>query len=95
MKVLGHFINGETCMPKGPMQEVFNPATGQAEKLVVMASKQTVSDAIGCAQNAFADWRNTPVNKRARVMFAFKSLLEKHADDIGRLNWCGAWQNQS
>lgn len=82
MKVVGHFINGETCTPKGPMQEVFNPATGQAEKLVVMASKQTVSDAIGCAQNAFADWRNTPVNKRARVMFAFKSLLEKHADDI-------------
>ncbi|MEG3768782.1 aldehyde dehydrogenase family protein, partial [Alteromonas sp. 14N.309.X.WAT.G.H12] len=55
---------------------------GHAEKLVVMASKQTVSDAIGCAQNAFANWRNTPVNKRARVMFAFKSLLEKHADDI-------------
>ncbi|MBU2978826.1 CoA-acylating methylmalonate-semialdehyde dehydrogenase [Alteromonas sp. C1M14] len=82
MKVVGHFINGETCTPKGRMQEVFNPATGEAEKLVVLASKQTVNEAITCAENAFPAWRNTPASKRARVMFAFKALLEKHADDI-------------
>ena len=82
MKVVGHFINGETCTPKGRMQDVYNPATGEAEKLVVLASKATVNDAIVSAQNAFVEWRNTPVSKRARVMFKFKSLLEEHADEI-------------
>jgi malonate-semialdehyde dehydrogenase (acetylating)/methylmalonate-semialdehyde dehydrogenase len=82
MKVVGHFIDGETCTPKGRMQDVYNPATGQAEKLVLLASKATVNDAIVSAQNAFASWRNTPVSKRARVMFKFKSLLEEHADEI-------------
>ncbi len=82
MKVVGHFINGETCTPKGRMQDVYNPATGEAEKLVLLASKATVNDAIVSAQNAFAEWRNTPVSKRARVMFKFKSLLEEHADEI-------------
>ena len=82
MKVVGHFINGETCTPKGRMQDVYNPATGEAEKLVLLASKATVNDAIVSAQNAFVEWRNTPVSKRARVMFKFKSLLEAHADEI-------------
>ena len=82
MKVVGHFINGETCTPKGRMQDVYNPATGEAEKLVLLASKATVNDAIVIAQNAFVEWRNTPVSKRARVMFKFKSLLEEHADEI-------------
>jgi malonate-semialdehyde dehydrogenase (acetylating)/methylmalonate-semialdehyde dehydrogenase len=82
MKVVGHFINGETCTPKGRMQDVYNPATGEAEKLVLLASKATVNDAIVSAQHAFVEWRNTPVSKRARVMFKFKSLLEEHADEI-------------
>ncbi|CAA0340246.1 Methylmalonate semialdehyde dehydrogenase (acylating) [Alteromonas alvinellae] len=82
MKVVGHFINSETCTPKGRMQDVYNPATGEAEKLVLLASKATVNDAIVSAQNAFVEWRNTPVSKRARVMFKFKSLLEEHADEI-------------
>ena len=82
MKVVGHFLNGETCTPKGRMQDVYNPATGEAEKLVLLASKATVNDAIVSAQNAFVEWRNTPVSKRARVMFKFKSLLEEHADKI-------------
>ena len=82
MKVVGHFINGETCTPKGRMQDVYNPATGEAEKLVLLASKATVNDAIVSAQNAFVEWRNTPVSKRTRVMFKFKSLLEEHADEI-------------
>ncbi|AXT39103.1 methylmalonate-semialdehyde dehydrogenase (CoA acylating) [Alteromonas sp. BL110] len=82
MKVVGHFINGETCTPKGRMQDVYNPATGEAEKLVLLASKATVNEAIVNAQQAFPQWRNTPVSKRARVMFKFKSLLEEHADEI-------------
>ncbi|GGF85997.1 CoA-acylating methylmalonate-semialdehyde dehydrogenase [Alteromonas lipolytica] len=82
MKVVGHFINGETCIPEGRLQDVFNPSTGQAEKQVLLASEFTVKDAITVAQSAFSAWRNTPVNKRAQVMFRFKALLEEHADTI-------------
>ncbi|APE03166.1 methylmalonate-semialdehyde dehydrogenase (acylating) [Alteromonas mediterranea] len=85
MKVVGHFINGETCTPKGRMQDVYNPATGEAEKLVLLASTATVNDAILSAQQAFPQWRNTPVSKRARIMFKFKSLLEEHAAEITAL----------
>ena len=81
MKVVGHFINGETCTPKGACKMFITLQRGSREA-GLLASKATVNDAIVSAQHAFVEWRNTPVSKRARVMFKFKSLLEEHADEI-------------
>ena len=36
------------------------------------------------AKAAFPAWANTPPMKRARVMFKFKELLDKHAADLAR-----------
>lgn len=85
MSIVGHLINGELVADKDRTQDVFNPATGVAEKKVALASKQTVEQAIAAAQYAFPEWRDTPVIKRARVMFKFKELLEKNVDQIAKL----------
>lgn len=85
MTTIGHFINGETCLESHRTQPVFNPSTGTSENEVAIASKQTVEQAIAAAEAAFPEWRNTPVLKRARVMFKFKELLEKNADKICEL----------
>jgi malonate-semialdehyde dehydrogenase (acetylating)/methylmalonate-semialdehyde dehydrogenase len=85
MTTIGHFINGQSVAHEGRTQNVYNPATGIAEKTVLLASKKTVQEAINAAQAAFPAWRNTPVIKRARVMFKFKQLLEDNADHIAQL----------
>ena len=85
MTVIGHLINGELVDDSARSQAVYNPATGEAEKQVALASKQTVEQAIAAAQAAFPSWRNTPAIKRARVMYRFKELLEKNADKICKL----------
>ncbi|QEA37718.1 CoA-acylating methylmalonate-semialdehyde dehydrogenase [Pistricoccus aurantiacus] len=82
MTLVGHLINGRVVTDGTRSQAVFNPATGEAAKQVDLASQATVEQAISAAQAAFPGWRNTPPLKRARVMFRFKELLEKHADDI-------------
>jgi len=82
MNIIGHLINGEINTDVTRTQDVFNPATGQATRKVALASVETVEQAISCAQAAFPAWRNTPVIKRARVMFRFKELLEANADKI-------------
>ncbi|MPQ67963.1 MULTISPECIES: CoA-acylating methylmalonate-semialdehyde dehydrogenase [unclassified Pseudomonas] len=82
---IGHLINGEYVNLPGRSQEVFNPATGQAEKRVSLADKATVEAAITAAQDAFPDWRDTPPAKRARIMFRFKELLEQNAERICQL----------
>lgn len=82
MNTIGHLINGEMINDTARSQDVFNPATGKAEKQVALASKETVEQAISAAQAAYPSWRNTPPIKRARVMFRFKELLEQNADHI-------------
>lgn len=85
MSIVGHFINGESVTAGTRTQAIFNPATGQSDREVLLASKQTVEQAIASAEAAFPQWRNTPPIKRARVMFRFKELLEEHADHICEL----------
>ncbi|MEH6650373.1 MAG: CoA-acylating methylmalonate-semialdehyde dehydrogenase [Motiliproteus sp.] len=84
MTMIGHFIGGQSIAAQSDerSQPVFNPATGKSTKQVALASKQTVEQAIAAAEAAFPAWRNTPVGKRAAVMFRFKALLEQNADKI-------------
>ena len=38
-----------------------------------------------CGEKAFPAWSATPSVRRARVMFAFKALLDKHLDELAAL----------
>ncbi len=82
MTLVGHLINGQTVIPTERTQDVYNPSTGEVSKQVALASKSTVEQAITAAQAAYPEWRNTPSNKRARVMIKFKDLHEQKVDKI-------------
>ena len=85
LPTIAHLIDGKSAQGANPnprSQDVFNPATGKAEKRVLLADKATVEQAIASAQAAFPAWRNTPPLKRARVMGNLKVLLEQHAQEI-------------
>jgi malonate-semialdehyde dehydrogenase (acetylating)/methylmalonate-semialdehyde dehydrogenase len=86
MKTLGNFIHGQmTDSESGRFGAVFNPATGEQTKQVCLSSADETAAAIASAQEAFQTWRKvTPLN-RARVMFKFKALLEKHADELAEM----------
>jgi malonate-semialdehyde dehydrogenase (acetylating)/methylmalonate-semialdehyde dehydrogenase len=85
LPIVGHLIDGKIVTHGAPdtrSQDVFNPATGKAEKRVLLADKVTVEQAIANAQAAYPAWRNTPALKRARVMGNLKVLLEQHSDEL-------------
>ncbi len=85
LPLVGHLIDGKSVTTGTRAQDVFNPATGHAEKRVLLAPKATVEEAIASAQAAFPAWRNTPALKRARVMGNLKVLLEQHAEELCHL----------
>ena len=86
MKLINHFINGAHYQGQEKNTvEVFNPATGEVAARVALASKQETEEAIRVATKALPSWSNTPPLKRARVMFKFKELLEKHIDDLASM----------
>ncbi len=82
LPTIPHLINGQRVAGGSRAQDVFNPATGHAEKRVLLADKATVEQAIASAQAAYPVWRATPPLKRARVMSNLKVLLEQHADEL-------------
>ena len=81
-----HFINGSlTTGPAAREQDVFNPATGAVTGRVALANRTDVDAAVAAAQAAFPAWADTPPIRRARVMFKFLELLNRHKDDLARL----------
>jgi len=63
---------------------VFNPATGEQIAELPLSTLDELNAAVAAAKKAQIAWGNTTPMKRARVMFKFKELLEKHADELAR-----------
>lgn len=81
--LIGHFIDGRSVTPDDSRsQPVYNPATGEAIRHVALADAATVEAAIAAAARAYPAWRETPPQKRARIMYRFKQLLEEQADRL-------------
>ena len=64
---------------------VFDPATGAVAKRVALASADDVRTSVEAAAAAFPAWAETTPLNRARVMFRFKELLERHAGDLAAI----------
>jgi malonate-semialdehyde dehydrogenase (acetylating)/methylmalonate-semialdehyde dehydrogenase len=78
-----HFINGRVvASTSGRQQDVFNPATGEVSGRVALASVEEVDAAVAAASAAAPAWAETAPLKRARVLFKFKELIERHHDDL-------------
>jgi malonate-semialdehyde dehydrogenase (acetylating)/methylmalonate-semialdehyde dehydrogenase len=65
-------------------QPVYNPATGEAVATLPLSTLDEINAAVAAAKKALPAWANATPMKRARVMFKFKELLEKHADELAR-----------
>ncbi len=86
VKDLSHFVGGAHVMGKsGRWGEVFEPATGAIRARAPLASRDEMEQAIAAAQAAFPKWAATPPLRRARILFKFKELIERHADEISAL----------
>jgi malonate-semialdehyde dehydrogenase (acetylating)/methylmalonate-semialdehyde dehydrogenase len=62
--------------------DVFNPSTGQAIARVPMCTAADVDRVVQAAAAALPAWSETPVVERARIMFRFRELVQKHYDDL-------------
>ena len=83
MTEIAHFIdNARVAGTSGRSQPVFNPATGEAEKTVALASTDEVNAAVASAKTAWATWSKTPALRRARILDRFKMILWDRADQL-------------
>ncbi len=83
---LTHFVNGKSCAGQsGRFSDVFDPNTGAVQAQTPLASVDDVAKAVASAKAAFPAWAALNPQRRARVMFRFKALLEEHMDELAAL----------
>ena len=83
---LKNFIGGKwQPASSGIFEEVPNPATGEILAHVPISTKEDVGRAVAAAREAFKEWKNVSVPKRARILFKYQQLLVDHWEDLARM----------
>ncbi|MCW2827890.1 MAG: methylmalonate-semialdehyde dehydrogenase [Marmoricola sp.] len=86
MRTVQHWIAGKTTSGSTDRTApVFNPATGAQQSEVLLGSTADVESAIAAAKDAFAEWSQTSLSRRTKVLFAFRELVNAHAEEIAEL----------
>ena len=86
MKRIEHFIDGKIIKGlSNKTSKVFNPATGEQESEVRLASRSDLDSTVEVAKKAFETWSIKPALQRARIIFKFKELIEKNSDELTKL----------
>jgi malonate-semialdehyde dehydrogenase (acetylating) / methylmalonate-semialdehyde dehydrogenase len=86
MRNIEHFIDGRRAAgASGRFGDVFDPNSGQVQARVPLASAEELDRAVASAVVAQKDWVQVNPQRRARVMFEFKRLLEAHMDELAHL----------
>ncbi|TGY89114.1 CoA-acylating methylmalonate-semialdehyde dehydrogenase [Marinicauda algicola] len=81
-----HFINGKAFEgSSGRWGDVFDPNTGEVQARVQFATEAEVAKAVAIAEAAQPAWAAVNPQRRARVMFKFKQLLEENMDELARM----------
>jgi malonate-semialdehyde dehydrogenase (acetylating)/methylmalonate-semialdehyde dehydrogenase len=83
VRIVQHWIAGsETTGASTRFGPVYNPATGEQQAQVALATPADVDAAVQAAAKAFDAWRDVSLVRRARVMFALRDLIERHLDEL-------------
>ncbi|MCC2661547.1 MAG: mmsA [Arthrobacter sp.] len=85
METIPHFINGNRVSDAERFGPVFNPATGEQEKQVVLASGARVEEAIAAAKAALPAWRATSLAKRTNVFFRVREILTQRKSELAAI----------
>lgn len=86
MRTLPHFINGEEVnLSAEKHAQIFCPNTGTVQAQVPLGTHTTLESAVTAAREAQVAWAATNPQRRARVMFNFRALVEANKDRLAKL----------
>ena len=86
MREIGHWIDGKRVSgTSGRTADVYNPATGEVQARVAVATKDEVDAAVASAAKAQATWAATNPQRRARVMMALVGLINRDMDKLAEV----------
>jgi malonate-semialdehyde dehydrogenase (acetylating)/methylmalonate-semialdehyde dehydrogenase len=86
VKTIEHWIDGKPTAGRSTRTApVFDPATGGQQAEVVLAAGADVEAAVEAARQAFEIWSQASLSQRAKVLFAFRELVNSHIGELAAL----------
>ena len=80
-----NYVNGAFVDGDGPSLDVYDPSAGEAISRVPMSGRAELDRAVTAAAAAFPKWAATPIKERVQVFYRYKTLLERHIDELAAL----------
>ncbi len=86
MRDIGHKLaTGVTATVASRYSDVFDPNNGGVQARVALGDAALLDLAVAAAKKAQPAWAATNPQRRARVMFNFKALVERQMDELAHL----------
>ncbi|MEC8976600.1 MAG: CoA-acylating methylmalonate-semialdehyde dehydrogenase [Actinomycetota bacterium] len=86
MRRIQHFIDGELrAGTSGRVSDVYDPATGDVQAQVDLASATEVDQVVASASKAAIEWGESSLTQRTQIMFRFRELLAARTDDLAQV----------
>ncbi len=83
MREIHNFIGGKEVESASSRRfDVFNPTLGEVAAKLALSDLDDLNNAVSIAKSAQIEWANTNPQRRARVMFNFKALLERDLEEL-------------
>ena len=85
LRQIDHFLAEPAPAPATRFGDIFDPNSGGVQARVPLGDAAVLEAAVAAARHAQPGWAATNPQRRARVMFQFKALVEKNIDELARL----------
>ncbi|HZF93843.1 MAG TPA: aldehyde dehydrogenase family protein, partial [Allosphingosinicella sp.] len=85
MRNIDHFIGGGAFASGERQGDIFDPNNGGVQATVRFGTAEDLARAVRNAEEALPAWAATNPQRRARVMFKYKELVERNMDELARL----------
>ena len=86
MRRIQHFIDGELrAGTSGRLSDVYDPAPGDVQAQVDLASATEVDQVVASASKAAIEWGESSLTQRTQIMFRFRELLAARTDDLAQV----------
>jgi malonate-semialdehyde dehydrogenase (acetylating)/methylmalonate-semialdehyde dehydrogenase len=86
MQRINHWVGNRTVPgTSGRTGKVFNPATGEQQAEVDLASSAEVDAVVAASKAAATAWRSTNMSRRAEVMFRMRELLDANRKELAAI----------
>jgi malonate-semialdehyde dehydrogenase (acetylating)/methylmalonate-semialdehyde dehydrogenase len=86
MRDIDHFmVGGPGAGSATRFKDVMNPSTGEVQARVPLGDAALLDRAVAAAKAVQPAWEATNPQRRARVMFAYKQLVEKNREELAHM----------